>query len=77
MKTYIFPRKIYYINATGFTSSTPCPHGGAISSGNGVFVKGTSWPGAAVGSLACDGCLFNRGTELGYVMCNRKKVGEA
>lgn len=65
-----FPAKIQYerLDDKGIT---PCPHGGAISSGYGVFNKGIEWPGAKVGSRACDGCFFNKGTEISFVRCAR------
>lgn len=65
-----FPVKIPYEGFDG-KSLTPCPHGGSISSGHGVFDKGIKWPEARVGSLACSGCMFNKGTEIDFVKCAR------
>lgn len=72
-KQRIFPVKIPYTRGPEDKGMTPCPHGGALSSGLGVFKKGTLWSGAMVGSRACDGCFFNRETTWEYVKCSRKE----
>lgn len=75
MRTFIFPRKIYYErgeNSKGDgISKTTCPYGGSTE--NGTLIKGVFGEGSKVGGLACNNCLYNRGTEWHYVKCKRRK----
>lgn len=71
MKRYLFPRKIYYAS-DGDRGITPCPHGGSIAGDTGLYRSGVVSPNAKVGSGACRHCMFNKGDECGYVLCNRK-----
>ena len=71
--TRLLGRKIYYIHKDG-KSLTPCPWGGAVEDSE-MWGKGRLWPGAKVGSPACNSCLFSIPDKLDHhsVRCRRTK----
>lgn len=72
MRRYIFARKIAYSRNEEAFGLTPCPHGGSVEERRLSKREPLRYPGAKVGSHACSWCIFNRGTEWSFVMCNRK-----